>query len=404
MFVQVNNNLSSSNLDFTPEFKLVAACSWVPKSRYALQQDVVIVSLLNSELDWKEVTSLVLRHQIVGQFCAVMGKNNWCGVPQEVKEVLKNYRVQQVARALGQVNELKRIGQLFSEAGINLLPLKGVALSQEIYGDPCIRSSWDLDILVRPDEIEKAGQVLIQAGYCHEPGFHELSKRQKQYILDTHHHHGYMHISKGVHVELHWSSYLWNKEQIFALWNASKSSIWLDSGLRQLSIEEGILFLADHAARHDWTCLKWLSDIAMMIEIMSDELWSSLVNKANIFGLHRVIGQTFALLEWFYGIEPPQHIRAILSSDTIVKDLSDHAARQLLASAEELSSQLKKLSGLRLAIRIKQLKPSTPLLGNLKKVLISHDDFFEIHLPDYLFWLYVPLRPYFWFRRHYMKR
>ncbi|HZV83110.1 MAG TPA: nucleotidyltransferase family protein, partial [Geobacteraceae bacterium] len=198
----------------------------------------------------------------------------------------------------------------------------------------------------------------------------------------------------------HWGSYLWTKDRVAALWDSSRAIPWLDAGLRQLPVEENILFLADHGARHGWCCLKWLSDIAMLAESLSEDTWLSLYKKAGFFDLQRVICQTAVLLEWFYGVVPPQSFKAIYLPDARVQKLSVHAASYLLASGDV---QGKRFAGVRQALRIKQLKPSTPLALLARSVLITHTDFVKLPLPDALFWLYIPLRPLLWFQRHYSK-
>ena len=390
-------------LHITPEFRLVAAFSWVPEFEHAIRQSHDIDTLSGSELNWDEVASLVLRHGVVGQFCTVMGKRGWDTVPIETRDRLKSCRTQQAVRALGQVAELTRVGRLFVEAGVPLIPLKGVALSQELYGDPCVRSSCDLDILVKPEDVEKAEKLLIQAGYRHALGFHNMPERQKHHIVNTLHHHEYLNDDRQGYIELHWRSYLWPKERVAALWDTSRYSAWLDVGLMQLSTEETILFLADHGARHGWPCLKWLSDVAMLMRNMPEDKWLHLYNRAAFFDLQRVISQTAVLLKWFYEIEPPQAFRELSAPKALVHCLYVHATSQLLASGDELASH-KKFLGWRMAFQLKRLKPTTPLSELINSVLIIPADFVEFPLPDYLFWLYLPLRPYFWFKRHYLNK
>lgn len=391
-------------LHISNEFRLVAACSWVPTSGHLFLQNNIVDTLSGSDLNWDDVASLVLRHGVIGQFCTVMGKRGWGNVPVEAKEQLKKWRTQQAVRALGQVAELARVGRLFAAAGVPLIPLKGVALSQELYGDPCIRSSCDLDILVKPEDVEKAEELLVQAGYRHALGLYEMPERQKRHILNTLHHHEYVNDDRHGHIELHWRSFLWSKEQVAVLWDTCRASSWLDSGLMQLSTEENILFLADHGARHDWPCLKWLSDVAMLIENMPEEAWPSLYIRAALFDLQRVVCQTATLLDWFYGIKPPQAFKELTASNAGAQKLSVHAASQLLAQGDELAPLERIFTTIRTVFLRKQLRPSTPLSELLSGVMILPVDFVKMSLPNYLFWLYLPLRPYFWFKRHYLKK
>lgn len=404
MCEQSTSSIVPKELRLSPEFRLVAACSWIPRSEHSLRQNLIIDSLVNNQINWDEVGSLVHRHGVVGQFCLIMGTRDWVNVPIETKKRLKNIRVQQAVRSLSQVAELARVGKLFTDAGIPMMPLKGVALSQELYGDPCVRSSADLDILVQPDDIEKAEEILIQAGYRHALGFHSMGERQKNHIINTLHHHEYINDTRQSHIELHWRSYLWTRDQITALWETCSSSTWLNAGLSQLSREHNILFLADHGARHGWLSMKWLSDLAMLMQDLPVNDWLSLHEKAAFFDLQRIIVQTTTLLEWFYGMEPPEKFKELSLPGAKVQKLSFSAAFQLAASADDIALQAKRFPWPRHSLRLKQLKPSTPLSALIRGLLIIHSDFVELPLPNSLFWLYLPLRPFFWFKRHYLNR
>lgn len=392
----------SEKLPVSPEFKLVVACSWLPEADHAVRQNYLVESLAKSELNWNMVVYLVLRHGVVGQFCTVMGKRGWADVPSEAKARLKASRTQQVVRSLGQVAELARIGRLFTEAGIPIIPLKGVALSQELYGDPGLRSAVDLDVLVQSEDLEAAEEILVGSGYHHAFGFRSMGERQKRHIINSFHHHEYTHDARGVHVELHWRSFSWSNGQVAALWEKSSRSTWLDAGFMRLSPEDNILFLADHGARHDWLSLKWLADIAMLMENLPEGKWLSIYNRAACFDLQRVVCQTATLLDFFYGIESPQLCRDLYNKDVVVQRLSAQAASQLLATGEQTAPQPRQFAGTRQAMRIKRLKPATSLSELLRGVVINHIDFIEFPLPNALFWLYLPLRPFLWLKRHYL--
>jgi len=384
----------------SPEFRLVAACSWAPQN--SARQSSLVNSLASENLNWDTVASLVNRHGVTGIFCLVMGRLGWISVPEATIKRLKGIRVKQTIRALGQLAELTRVGASFAEAGVAVIPLKGVALSQELYGDPAVRSAVDLDILVRGDDVSKAEDLLIALGYHHSLGFHGMNARQQQHILTTLHHHGYINDTRGVHVELHWRSFLWTEAQVKALWDNIPSAAPSADRFPQLAKEDNILFLADHGARHDWLCLKWLSDLAMLLERMPADEWDTLYDRAAYFDLQRVLLQTSVLLDWFYGIEPSPRARKMLAADRVATDLAAACATQLLASEVEALPQSQCFAGCRRALTIKKLKPSTSVTSLLRYVTINHTDFVECPLPAALYWLYLPLRPFFWFRRHFM--
>jgi hypothetical protein len=304
-------------------------------------------------------------------------------------------------RALGQSAELLRLCRLFTGAGIFYVPLKGIFLSEEIYGDPCIRSSVDLDILIHPEYVETAETLLLNNGYRNKLVFHSLSRKQKNFIIETLPHQQYSNDSVSVSVELHWKSYLWTKTQMNALWEGTEFSEWHNLKLRKLSKEENILFLADHGARHDWQCLKWLSDVAMLMQDLTTAQWNNLYHLAVSIDLQRIFFQTAIILENIYGIEIPEQIKECYKNDWVAKRCAFSVLTHLTLTTNELPQCQNKFAALRQAIRIKQLKPSTSLFELLKCILITPTDFLEIPLPNYLFFLYFPIRPILWIKRHY---
>lgn len=388
----------------SPEFRLVTACSWLPATTDATQQNESIAQLSQGGLDWNEVARLVRKHDVAGQFCSVMSKFSWLHVPIETAELLKALRTEQAARALGQVAEMARVGRCFTEAGLTLIPLKGVALSQELYRNPCVRNACDLDILVRPEDVARGEELLVRLGYRHALGFHEMPDRQKRHIIETLHHHEYVNDAIGVCIELHWRSFLWTSEQVAALWSSAVPLPWLNCGLQQLSPETTALFLMDHGARHGWSCLKWLSDVAMLLENLPENKWLSLYEQAAFFDLQRIVLQTVTLLHWFYDIAPPQQLQRLAEADAFVRKTTSQAASLLLASGDTIPFMEKRFPGISTALRLKRLKPATPLPILLRGSLITFDDFSHHSLPDNLFWLYVLMRPYYWFKRRCLKR
>lgn len=59
----------------------------------------------------------------------------------------------------------RRIRHDLAAAGIRALPLKGVVLSRELYGDPGTRQSKDVDLLVAAEQLDRAAEVLGGIGY-----------------------------------------------------------------------------------------------------------------------------------------------------------------------------------------------------------------------------------------------
>lgn len=79
--------------------------------------------------------------------------------------IVLNEREMAVACAnLRMMRFLDRLAQRFNAAGVDLMVLKGAALLLTTYDQPHRRSSCDLDLLVRPDQIDRAIALLSEHG------------------------------------------------------------------------------------------------------------------------------------------------------------------------------------------------------------------------------------------------
>lgn len=70
-----------------------------------------------------------------------------------------------------QVLETGRLQQVFDEAGIDSMVIKGPALAVQTTGDPAARGAGDIDLLVDPDRVTDAHELLLASGWSLRPGY-----------------------------------------------------------------------------------------------------------------------------------------------------------------------------------------------------------------------------------------
>jgi hypothetical protein len=155
----------------------------------------------------------------------------------------------------------------FDSAGITHLFVKGLALSQLVYGDPFIKMSSDIDILVDETDLHDSAQTLSQLGYrCCSPRSGNLA--------DWH----------AVHKESVWSAdgkpvvELHTRladnpallHQIHA--RSTRQIVPIQRGLSLPTLTSNVQlpYLAVHGASSMWFRLKWLIDYAAMSSLVSD--------------------------------------------------------------------------------------------------------------------------------------
>jgi len=107
------------------------------------------------------------------------------------REKYENQQLHAVYRYENAQHELSRIGELFTSQKIDYIPLKGAKISR-FYPEPWMRTSTDIDILVREGDLERALSLLTEKlGYT--------ADERRQYHDVT------LLSPNRVHVELHFS-------------------------------------------------------------------------------------------------------------------------------------------------------------------------------------------------------
>jgi hypothetical protein len=102
-----------------------------------------------------------------------------------------------------------------------------------------------------------------------------------------------------------------------------------------------------------------------------------------------------------YGIPLPARLSALVAGEKAAFGLAKKAVDALLAGEGEHVARSRRLAGLRNAFYFKRIRPAVPFGLILKELFMCPVDYVTFPLPDSLFWMYVPLRPFFWFWRHY---
>ena len=176
--------------------------------------------------------------------------------------------------------ELTEVLRLLGGAEVPVIPLKGVALAESLYGDITLRVCTDIDILVPRSRLLEALNLLRARGYnaeFTEQFFFDLLLRSHiEYALERD--------DRQVRylLELHWGllwGMPWDKAATEEIWAEAQPGDCFGIPAYTLSPEWELLFLAVHAARHQCQGLKWLVDIHVICSTRSVD-WEKVRAKA----------------------------------------------------------------------------------------------------------------------------
>lgn len=266
------------------EHMLIIDCM---RTRITPERQREIALLLDQPLDWQYIMQL-LNHNRVASLFAYNIRNfpQIAGIP--ISKYLENQLAQTTMHNLRLKSELQRIIQHFNELGIHAITFKGPTLAEAIYGNLALRNIIDLDLLVDQQQFEQASAALATLGYevIINPDDPLDTEQAETY------HTKFFHPEMNVKVELHW--------HLVEIWRSvldDSPTFWefvvpmqFDGLENEVFCKEFLfVYLCVHGYRHYWQRLKWLVDIAELVDNHTDLNWSTIDALARRYGLVDIV-------------------------------------------------------------------------------------------------------------------
>jgi len=279
-----------------PEFDLLRACCAAGNRE--------LTEILASPLNWERLLKLADRHRLLpAVFAALHDRDD---VPAGIRSVIDARHDAHILKTLRFSAELVRIARHFADRGIETLAHKGPVLAQKLYADPAMRQFGDLDLLIRGRDVPRAKPALAELGYT--AGI-QLSRAQENFYLRS----GYEYVF-GVGAEPNLLELQWQIVPRFysidfemdALFARSVESEIDGFPLRSLASEDLMLALCVHAAKHEWSQLGMLRDIATLAATGLD--WTDVVAEARRLGIARLLGISLNLAHELWDVDIPREL------------------------------------------------------------------------------------------------
>ena len=172
-------------------------------------------------------------------------------------------------------NKIEPVIRVLREAGIDVMVIKGAALTIEYYRDYSLRPMEDVDLLVRTEDASAAMDVLYRQGWKTKKIQGGLRKRLLQYMHALH----FWHPS-GHDLDLHWHMLPFcvepNADADF--WAASKEVTFESQTVRVLDPADQLLHICAHGAAWDIIApVRWIPDAVAVLQGASRINWERLL-------------------------------------------------------------------------------------------------------------------------------
>lgn len=333
-------------------------------------------------------------------------------VPDDVLGELRGHARHIGYRNLRWTNELLRLHARFEAEGIPLVSFKGPVLAHAAYGNLALRPFVDLDLLVHRENMPRVKALLESEGYRPSP---EMDARREGKYLDAQNPLAFVDDERRIVLEFHWAmidegfSYPLDPEQ---LWARLEPTALGGQTIDGLAVEDLLLYLCVHGAKHLWAQLLWISDLDALLRARPDLDWAAVLEQAARLRCERVLYLGLYLAMHLSAAPVPVKVRERVMQDTEVPGLAEQACATMyyrthltdVGWAEKRHLWLEKLQ-FRFKVREHLPDRTRSIMSQLRRALLpSRKDRAFVDLPRALTFLYVLVRPARILRDHWLTR
>ncbi|MFD2214034.1 nucleotidyltransferase domain-containing protein [Metabacillus endolithicus] len=245
-----------------------------------------------SNEEYKELEADIIHFNLEPLFHTFLKQTNQLdNVPINLKGMLLKKYNQQFIQNLLIKNQTQMILSAFEVNNIYVIPLKGPFFSEKYFNDFAARTSSDIDILIKEDQIDKTITCIKNLGFVIEESNDE-----------GHFHRTFSKTLPGstipLLIEIHWNIVKENTSSlpIDELWNQSRP-LENYQFVKQLSTIHTFYFIILHAWRHNLDSLKHFLDIIQMIHTHGNDLnYESLFKIAKKHRTHKRVIRTLSIV------------------------------------------------------------------------------------------------------------
>ncbi len=306
----------------TPAFRLLCACCRWPDDDD--RREAILAAAAKVE-DWDEVPRLADRHRVeplVAHGLAAAGLS----IPPALETAVGCQR----ALGLRDIGETLRIAAAFDEAGIAHRFLKGAPLGVRAFGNPLLKRSWDIDLLVLPSDTVRAAALLATLDYVpqmpprplDDEEFQRWSVVSKEAEFAS---------PRGSTLELHWrvNDHPLLLPGIDASSPARRETLLGDRSVATLDDAANLAYLAVHGTIHAWSRLKWIADFNAFTRSRSPESREPLKQDARSLGVGNALDCALLLASRLFDDDPRIDARPTRAAAKLVE-----TSMRALASAD----------------------------------------------------------------------
>ena len=248
--------------------------------------------------------------------------------PQQAAETLRSWQRSNALFTLLLTAEMFRLFDAFRNAGIEALVTKGPALSLRCYGDSGLRQYGDLDLVVREKDITRVTELMLALAYEAAvpltairankiPGEYNFRQKSTQLLVEFHTERTFRYHPRPLPIE-----------NLFQ----RRASVSFDGReIPALSLEDELILISIHGAKHFWERLSYIADVAAFVSRQELD-WAKVESAAAEVGAERMLDAALRLAQDVLGAELSEAVAKRVQSNAALPKLLAPIRRWLPAA------------------------------------------------------------------------
>lgn len=273
-------------------------------------------------------------------------------VPSPALAALRQDYERNVHKSLFLARELIRILDCIDAIGVEVVPYKGIVMSEVYYGDMALRRAGDMDLFVRGRDVGRIKNAVRVLGYTQRVAIPEDA--EQDYIASGYECTFDSPAGKNL-LELQWALQPRFYAVDFDMEGLFERAVHAEVAGRAVktpSPEDLLLVLSVHAAKHVWGRLIWLCDIVQILK-RENLNWDWVQARARQFGVERILHVTLLLANRLLTAPIPAPIERAILVDRAARAFADKIAVDM---ARGVSYGEEQVSYFRLMMQLRERK------------------------------------------------
>lgn len=293
--------------------------------------DKALLSETLGAVDWTALLALAEDHGVTQLLATVVQKLPAEAVPSGIRATLAERQRTQHFFTLRMSAELFRLAELFAAQNIGMLVVKGPALAVQAYGDAAMRNYGDLDLLVRHADIARATQLMMDAGYEPQiplsaiaagriPGQYMFRQTEAKLLVELHNDRTMRYYPRPLPIE-----------RLF------ERSVRVKLDGREVAapaVEDHLILICIHGAKHFWERLMWIADVAALIARHPEMEWVRALQAAKDVGAETMLHGGLLLARNVLQADMPKEVLAQAKANGAACAMAAQALQWLPAAGE----------------------------------------------------------------------